>query len=45
MKIVKVVFCFLVFCLELEWVALRRHNGKHRGSFSQEIKTIVIFFS
>lgn len=47
MKIGKVVFfgfCFLFFVWNWEWVALRRPNGKSRGSLSQEIKTIEIFF-
>lgn len=47
MKIGKVVFRFLFFVFFVwnwEGVALWRHNGRSRGSLSQEIKTIVIFF-
>lgn len=37
-------FVFRFFVRNWEWVPLRRPDDKSRGSLSQEMKTIVIFF-
>lgn len=44
MKIGKVVFCFLFFVCNWEWVALRRPNGKSRGFIITRNKNHSDFF-